>query len=1417
MAYRKYPINLFKSSLNLILLFALSCQGLYSQNSIDFDVLSSDDGLSSSFANTIIQDSKGFIWIGTWNGLNRYDGQNITVYQPKNRDTTTLCNREVCALLEDHEGYIWIGTSNGLNRLNPRTDKMDLFPFEKRILSLCEDSHHKIWIGLMNDGLYKLDPVTGKRNHYLSKETVGKILEDSQHNFWIATDQGLINFDRETAHYSRYLYLPALKRNTQGSYITVNDIAESPEGQLWIGTLNEGLYKVLLHQNNDSLRFIKYYNRHEKGSLNSDNSQRLCFDNDGNLWIGTYGGGLNLLEKEEQNKSPENARFSVFINDIDNPYSLSGNNIISALMVDRSGMLWVGSKNINRTKVENNRIIRYNTRYHREGNVYQNTVRTISNSGKNFLWVGTTDELRLYKYQNNRYEETRSIKNLSYKYNGKDYTSLSILSMLNDPQGKLWVGTDGSGLLLFDQQKIIHTNSTDYQFFNTETPSGKLPSNRVSYLCASKKYPGVIWVGTLHSGFSKCIFHNGSYSFENFKSGSGQNTLTDNNIRVILEDSQGIVWIGTQHGLNRFDPETGKFTPFYFNPDNFNSINDNIINVLYEDDNNNLWIGTCQGLNKKTEYKTTDGKRQINFLSYPNLSLLNNEIILSILEDTKGYLWIGTYKKIIRFDTHNDSIKNIFSFEEYQRIRSEMNSVCMDKRNLFCWGGANGFITFYPDSLIKRDHAPNVQITDLLIYNKKVPVGEKSKDGRIILRQSITYTDSLTLNHKDGVFTFVFSAMDYKSPGKNQYAYFLEGYDNSWNQIGNRNTATYTGIPPGKYIFKVKASNSQGVWSNQPHILFLNLIPPWWRTSWAYMFYVTILLGLLYFFKKYTIIRNKEKSQLMLEHVRYEKDHELNELKVHFFTNITHELRTPLTLILGPLEEMLMQKEKLGPFSRSIELVERNAHRLLRLINQLIEFRKLEKNKMELFPQKTNIIPFLTELYESFKNMADSKNIHFTLQYNEPSMITYIDRDKFDKIMFNLLSNAFKFTEKGGDIQIRAGFNQDDEIKRSFFVEVEDTGIGIPSDKKEAIFERFYQINQKGPQNTGGIGLYLSKAFVDLHQGTINIESEPGKGSCFRIALPVDVREINGDQVILADQDNNTIENIYEKINPVTDLEYISQNDFEIHDNDVSDLMEINNEKMPLVLLVEDDMEMAEFIAKGISSYFTVKSVDSGARALEYARKFSPDIIVSDILMPGMDGLELCKRLQNDITTSHIPVVFLTAKTASQDEIEGLQMGAVDYIYKPFSMTSLRLKLKNILTNRADLQKKFKKNLLLEPEKITLTSLDEKFLKNAFDAVNKNIDDPLLDVEKLSSIIGLSPNQTYRKLKALTGQTAKEFIRVQRLKTSAHLLLQKKRSISEIMYMVGFSSPSYFTRCFREYFGWTPSEYIEHEGKHVPD
>lgn len=1376
----------------LLLLFTIAfCYLSSAQDEINFSHLGMEIGLTNSRANVIIQDQKGFIWIGTWNGLNRYDGYTCKTYQPSFHDSTTISNREIVSLLEDSKGNIWIGTSNGVNCLNPKTGAIKNYPFRYRVLSIAEDYDHSIWLGTWNGGMFKLNPQTGERKHYLASNIVSDIYIDSRNILWAATYFGLRQFDRE--NHSFLQYLPNDQANSINNS-TITQIVEAKNGDLWIGTWGSGLNRVEVKNKGKNLHFSHYQTRKGPGSLDASIISELYYDRFNNLWIGTRTEGLRLLKEDQQQASPDKAYFQAYKWEPDKPASISEGGI-SALWVDRSGMLWVGGSTLDKTSIIENGVNRYSLPKNLENPYEKRYIKAISEY-KNQLWISANQLIFQYELVEGKYILRKKYERPTYMHNGYRYSANSVLSMAADSTG-LWVGTEDAGLIHYRYQKDFLLNTKTFRYFNQST-SPAIPGNKISSLQLSSSLPGVIWLGTLQNGMAKLTTSEHAPAESTiYNAGDGCDYCSDNNIRAIYEDRAGTVWIGTQNGLNRLNPRTNTFEHFFYSPSNPNSLNDNVINTIHEDIRGNIWVGTNSGLNRLTTESYGDDSSAVKVKGYPEDDFLSNEIVTNLLEDESGNLWVRLYRGFVKFKLENEQVQAQYFTRDYENIRFERNTALTFNDGQFILGDQGGFITFYPDSMFKNSIPPKVVLTDFQLFNESI-----NRDSHYFSSQdsisTVPYSDHVRLSYKDKMLTFVFSAMDYKNPNKNSFHYMLDGFDTDWNKVGARNSATYTNLPPGDYTFKVKVRNSEGCWTEKPTEFKLSISPPWWRTNWAYFIYLLLAGGLLYFFNKFTFIRAQEKSKLAFEKMKTQEEMRLNEMKSFFFTDITHELKTPLTLILGPAEELTQDRTLSGYASKQAELIKNSAQKLLRLVNQLMEFRKIEKGvQTELFAQRCDIGSMLNESYAFFKPMAESRKIDFTLKLEQEPIIAFVDPEKLEKVVFNLLSNAFKYSRDESRISVIAR-QETTNSESAVYLEVSDNGIGIAPENIDKIFERFYQVNQIRTQGTGGIGLFMTKALVEQHGGTIQVESEPGKGSCFKVRIPINAELVNNEAHAEQLPSTDPTENPQFNEQPVTAI---------------SDQQEEAVSEKISILVVEDDSDLNEFLVAGLSEDFKVLRAYNGLEAFDIATKENPGLILTDIMMPEMDGFQFCRKLRKDLTVSHIPVIFLTAKTMQEDELKGLHLGAVDYIYKPFNLVALKLKIKNLLKTRQQIQTRIRTEQILQPEAIELSSLDEVFLKNAVDSVQNHLDDPSFDVEAFSSDLKVSSNQLYRKIKALTGQTAKEFIRNQRLKIAADMLAQRRRSISEVIYMVGFTSPSYFTRCFKEFYGCTPKDYIEKNSK----
>jgi len=793
----------------------------------------------------------------------------------------------------------------------------------------------------------------------------------------------------------------------------------------------------------------------------------------------------------------------------------------------------------------------------------------------------------------------------------------------------------------------------------------------------------------------------------------------------LLKDDQGRIWVTTHDGLNLFDKATGSF--YHFNEANGLS-NNNVLTIL-EDDTHTLWLGTANGIARAF------------------ISGRNNDLRLQF--------------------------RNYDERDGLQGREFNENAAWKTRRGELIFGGANGFNIINPLAISHNTIVPEVVLTDLRVFDKSPQPGEVI-NNRVLLNTTISDVKEITLKYRENIFSLEFAALNYANPEKDQYAYKLEGFNNDWLITdGTQRKVTYTNLDPGKYTFRVKASNGDGVWNEKGAALQITILPPFWRTVPAFILYALLIIAILFIARRLTIQRAHMRFQLAQQKKEAERVHELDLMKLKFFTNVSHESE---------------QKKQ-------YQLIYRNARRLLALVNQLLDFRKLEMQELRLYPSVGDIVSFVKEISYSFTDMAGTKNIHFSFTTSIESLHISFDPDKLERILFNLLSNAFKFTPEHGTIQVmldQQAVTANNKQNNYVSIKVKDSGIGIPAEEHEKIFERFFQHNVPGSiLNQGsGIGLAISKEFARLHQGTISVESEPGKGTCFTVLLPVNTTAA----------ENNI---------PANDEAVATTNE----EQEGTAKNEKAARKKPVILIVDDNEDIRFYLKDNLRRTYTVYEAVNGAEGWEKTRQYHPDLVVSDVMMPVMDGLELCRKIKHDTSTSHIPVILLTARSAEEPKLEGFQVGANDYVTKPFSFEMLQSRIKNLLSQADAMRKLFQKQVEVNPTEISITSVDEQFLRQALEAVEKNISDPDFSVEDLSRALHMSRVALYKKLLALTGKSPLDFIKSIRLKRAARLLEKSQCTVSEIAYEVGFNNPKYFARTFRKEFGVLPSEYIARKEK----
>ncbi|MEJ2052733.1 MAG: ATP-binding protein [Calditrichaceae bacterium] len=964
----------------------------------------------------------------------------------------------------------------------------------------------------------------------------------------------------------------------------------------------------------------------------------------------------------------------------------------------------------------------------------------------------------------------------------------------------MWIGTWAGGLNLFNEK-----TKKFKRFVYDETDDGSLGSNNIfDIMCDSD---GDLWIATMGGGLD--LYNYKTQQFKRYTTDFQEaNKISDNWVEYLLESSTGEIWISTTTAVDIFDKDKQKFTTFRHDTSDPHSINYNGAIVLYEDSNNNIWAGTESGLNLFNREDST-------FSYYQESDGLPNNTIKGICEDDEGNLWLSTnfgLSKFINGINHPQKakFKNYNISDGLQGNEFNNRSVCKGQDGMLYFGGNNGFNAFKPEDIEQNLEFPKVILTNFLIFNKPVEIGGKDSP----LQKHISLCNELGLSYNHSVFSIEYAALNFLKPDRNNYAFMLEGFDNNWNYVGNQRLATYTNLDAGEYIFKVKASNNEGIWNDAATTLKIIIVPPWWETSWAYFLYFIIAFTILYTIWRFQLNKARIKHELILEQQHAEKLQELNRMKSRFFSNITHEFRTPLTLIMGPVKQFLSEGVQ-DNFKDKCRMIIRNSEKLYQLINQLLELNKLEAGYIRLKARKVNIIPRLEKIILTFSALMDAENIKFQFivirdpSQHDEALNIYIDPDKFDKIISNLLTNAIKFTPENGRIELILKEYRNHEIDNilsdyqdgSIEIIVKDTGKGIPEENLQKIFDRFYQVDTYSTSGIvgTGIGLSLVKELVELHHGNIKAESVTGQGTTFTVRLFLGSDHLKPEEIVIP----------LEKQTPDKNLvisKYLRSQEEQLPSRSETNINVISKNGSH-ILIVEDNIDVLKYLNDSLNNKYHIIKARTGREGIKKAVKHIPDLIVSDIMMPNMDGYEFCRQIKGDERTSHIPIIFLTARASKESKIKGLKTGADDYIGKPFEIKELEARIQNLIEQRQRLKAKFNRKAGLRPEEITESSLDKKFLEKALAIIEENISDPEFGVERFAREMALSRVQLYRKVRALTGQTASEFIRTVRINRAAQLLKQKTDNIGQIAFFVGFNSPSYFSKCFYKQFGIYPSNY----------
>ncbi|PTS98979.1 hybrid sensor histidine kinase/response regulator [Pedobacter sp. HMWF019] len=1325
-----------------------------------FNQLMTKNGLSQNSIFAITQDYRGFMWYGSRFGLNRYDGHRFLLYKSIATDSNTLSDDYILSICSDAQHTLWVGTSNGLNKFNPITNsfKRIYIPDTKKntgtnaITTIYEDKERRLWIGtykglylLTNKKLTIFSPAAslGLRHPLLNNEILS-IFEDHEGSFWIGTNKGLLCFRKHQREAT--VYIKSGPNSISDNAVTA--IAEDNDKNLWFGTETGGLN--LINKSSPGFKTFRHADGLNTGPIHNA-IRKIIKTKSGELWIGTQE-GLSIL-------NPRSKTFTSYQHRKANAQSLNQNSIYS-IYEDRNGSIWIGTY-YGGINVKYAYATRFKTWQYDEKSpgLNHNVISSIIGDKNNNLWIGTEGG-------GLNYFTSATRKFSAYNYNYMDTTSLGsnlVKVLYRDKSDNLWIGTHGADLNLFNP---AHNN---FKHFITQEPNTR--TTRAEIVAILEDHNRDLWVGS-QTGLK--VYKKTGSSLHSAALIPELRSLENKNVKVLFEDSKYNLWIATTTGLYLYTQKPSLLRYFKLMQGS-NSVNNNAnyINCIQEDSKGNIWIGLYYGGLCKYDVQ----KKSLTETFTTKDGLPNNNVV-GILEDDHHQLWISTSNGLSKFNPSQNTFQTYTTSDGLAGDEFNYNSFFKATNGIMYFGGFNGLTYFHPDEIGKNNYVTPVIFTGLKLFN--VPVVINSKDH--LLNQDLGFTKKLTFHYDQNVFTIEFSLLNYIKSGKNKYAYKLEGINNDWIE-SHTPSATYTNLPSGVYTLLVKGANNDGVWS-KPVGMQIEILPPLWKTWWAYCLY-TILLGIIVFF----ITRFFYLRGLLL------KDEELHQIKLNFFTNVSHEIRTHLTLIMAPVEKLIENESHDQRIMKPLMSIKSNANRLLKLVSELMDFRKAETKHLKLKVAPYDLIEFLTEICGSFYILSSKKNIEFSFEHDNGPVIMYFDKVQMEKVFFNLLSNAFKFTLEGGKITISLQ-QKKDQVQ----VSIIDTGSGIAPQYLEQLFVNYFQVDDHSIQNTGyGIGLALAKTITELHNGTIEVTSKPATSdqpgnTCFNITL------LNG----YAHFPKNYLTNPPGETN--FSLSVPEENQSDGHSDFI---LQLRDNKRFKVLIVEDNPELQQLIGGSLNQSYHILFSGNGLEGWNTAIEEIPDLIISDVMMPEMDGFTLCEHLKNDERTNHIPVILLTAKGEQTDQISGLTLGADIYLTKPFSTKILQLHVRNLLQARENIRLKYSKGFIPEPNNLNISNVDEQFISKLVLIIENHMEDENFGIEFLAEKIGMSLPVLYKKLKAITGLSVNDFSKSIRLKKAAQLLLQKRYTVYEIGYMVGFSDRKYFSKEFKRQFGKTPTDYIK--------
>jgi ligand-binding sensor domain-containing protein/signal transduction histidine kinase/CheY-like chemotaxis protein len=1319
-----------------------------------FSKLNTNHGLSHNTVYTITQDHKGFMWLGTREGLNRYDGTSILTFYADPLDSSKLFSNHITALETGSDGTLYVGTPQGVHVYDHSRGVFTRIYFQGAhagyINGIQKTSEGNILV-CSSRGLFMLRPGHTDLQQIIEKANVLDAVEFKRGIFWISTLQNILMINEHGELIRVYTTLHDRANRLVSLNNNIFCLFKDSFGDIWLGSKKNGLFKYDLKED----AFSPVVTQFQFNPLEVNVIRVIAEDSDKKLWIGTES-GLFIYNRAQQ-------VFQYFTQSFDQSSTSLSDKAIYAIYKSREGIMWIGTY---------------------FGGV--NIARPREKGFKSLMADGG------YK-----------------KLNGK-----AVSDIIQDSKGKLWLATEDGGVSIWDRKTDVIT------YLKNESGKKSLSVNNVHSLYEDVN--GVFWIGTFLGGLNKYDSKNQTITVYK-KNQEETSSFPDNMIYAVHKDRTGELWIGTQAGLSKFNHTEGTYEPFmpktfrgkfiydiyeersgalwicannadtlyYYNPatsqlekhryhDAASPGNPGFICAL-EDSNGQIWFGTINhGLVRFDRSAKT-------FSAFTTEQGLSNNYVYGILEDSQHNLWMSTNKGLSKFNPKTQRFTNYDISHGLPNNQFNFKSAFKDGDGWMYFGTINGLCYFHPDSLMINEAAPTVYLSDFKLFNKSISA---SADG--LLQKDIDATNKVTVRYDDNMITIEFGAVNYYASGSNQYAYFLEGFDQGWNYVGKKSNAIYTNLSPGDYVFKVKAANNDGIWSNDVKELHVTVLPPFWLSSWAILFYGVLVIAMFVAYRTFLNYRNKEKMAVQLERMEKEKINEINQHKLNFFTYISHEFKTPLTLIMASIDKFLQEKSLNEDQSAGYWSIRRSAKRLHFLIEQLMEFRRVETDHEQIQFAKGDIVMFLRDTFMAFSPLFHKKKINFYFNSDITVFNCFFDADKLEKIITNLVSNAVKYTHESGliEMEARIKINEGDQPD-SITIVIDDTGSGMGQEELANVFTVFYQTESAKKSGSGtGIGLALVKSLVDFLGGSIEIQSRKESGTHVTLTLPL-LKQVSNDRVPVVDG-NRSI-----------DIEHVLPVDYK------GDGVTVEGNAHPgyQLMIVEDSEELISFLGAHFDKNFKITKAANGAVALEKIKKSAPDIIISDVMMPEMDGIELCQAVKADLSTSHIPVVLLTAKTTVENRLAGLDAGADAYIPKPFSLKELDLVIKNLLSTQDKLKTHFLKFGSLKEMEVSFTNRDQDFILKLTQIVEKHIDDAGFNITVFAEEACVSRSLLHLKLKKLVNLSASEFIRHIRLQKAADLLRTTDNTITEIAYKVGYSDANYFSRSFKEQYQVNPTEF----------